>query len=93
MVDTFELVALVSVNCNGLTSKLEYVLVIVLRTLHLNPTAQYRYFFKRSGHQLDSILYRLYIYVFCQLSNKGHVEDNINSAVVSFVERLSSSGG
>ena len=32
-VDTFELVALVAVNCNGLTSKLEYVLVIVLRTL------------------------------------------------------------
>ena len=32
-VDTFELVALVAVNCNGLTSKLEYVLVIVVRTL------------------------------------------------------------
>ena len=25
--------------------------------------------------------------------NKGHVGDNINSAVVSFVERLSSFGG
>ena len=33
MVDTFELVALVAVNCNSLTSKLEYVLVIVVRTL------------------------------------------------------------
>ena len=33
MVDTFELVALVAVNCNSLTSKLENVLLIVVRTL------------------------------------------------------------
>ncbi len=38
--DTMELVALVAADCNGLTSKLEDVLVTVLRTLQLHSTAQ-----------------------------------------------------
>ena len=38
-------------------------------------------------------LYSVYYKVYREPPNKGHVRDNINSAVVSFVERLSSFGG
>ncbi len=40
MSDTIELVALAAADCNGSTSKLEDVLVIVLRTFELHSTAQ-----------------------------------------------------
>ncbi len=43
MADTLELVALVAADCNGLTSKLENVLVII-QGHHLNSTAQKAFF-------------------------------------------------
>ncbi len=53
--DTLELVALVAADYNSLTSKLEDVSVIVPRSILQLRT----YFFKRSGHKLQFVTFRL----------------------------------